>query len=185
MKIAIFGGSFDPPHIGHEEIVHKIIKQIKIDKVIVVPTYLNPFKDNFYFKPLRRFKFIRTLFKGNQKVKVSDFEIKQNRSVPTIETVNHLKIKYNTSTIYLIIGADNLEKLHLWNNFEELNSLVKFIVISRDGYEVKNDIIQFKKIDMNIDISSTSLRKNLELRYIPKKIEQKVSQLWKKESKEL
>jgi len=181
MKIAVFGGSFDPPHIGHEKIVDKIIQQIDIEKVIVVPTYLNPFKENFHFKPLRRFKFIRELFKGNTKVKVSDFEIKQDRAVPTIETIKYLNKKYNTSKIYLVIGADNLKTIHLWNNFDELQSLVKFIVITRDGYEVKNDIIQFKKIDMNINISSSSLRKNLDFNYIPKKIEQKVSQKWKKE----
>ncbi|RLA76044.1 MAG: hypothetical protein DRG78_19755, partial [Epsilonproteobacteria bacterium] len=67
----------------------------------------------------------------------------------------------------------------------ELNKLVKFIVISRDGYEVKNDIIQFINVKMDIKISSTVLRKEFDLKYIPKKIQQKVKQLWKKESKEL
>ena len=49
MKIAIFGGSFDPPHIGHEHITKQVLKQLDVDKVIVVPNFQNPFKDKTLF----------------------------------------------------------------------------------------------------------------------------------------
>ena len=184
MNIAIFGGSFDPPHIGHENIVHKVLDTVDIDKLIVVPTYLNPFKNKFHLNPLDRFDLLHNLF-DNDKIEVSRFEINQNKAVPSIETINHFKRLYTPHNIYLIIGADNLKSLHMWNNFEELSRIVKFIVISRDGYEAKNDIIQFINIKMDIKISSTILRENFDLKYIPKKIQQKAKQLWKKESKEL
>ena len=121
------------------------------------------------------------LFQEFKKVEVSDFEITQNRAVPTIETVRYLQQKYSPKNIYLVIGADNLKSIHLWNNFEELKTSVKFIVIQREGYEVKNDIIRFNTINMDIGISSSLLRDNFDLKYIPKKIQQKVKNIWKKE----
>ena len=181
MNIAIFGGSFDPPHIAHENIVDEVIENINVDTLFVVPTYLSPFKDKYHLEPKERFELLATLFEADKKVKVSDFEIIQNRAVPTIETVEYFHKKYSPKNIYLVIGADNLQTLHLWNNFEQLQELVKFIVISREGYEVKNDIIHFKAINMDIDISSTFLRENFNLEYIPKKIQQKVQNIWKKD----
>jgi len=181
MNIAIFGGSFDPPHIAHEEIVKSLIHMEDIDKIYVVPTYLSPFKDKYHLEPNQRFSLLSSLFEDFQKVEVFDFEIQQNRAVPTIETVRYIKEKYTPETIYLVIGADNLKSLHLWNDFEKLKNSVEFIVIQREGYEVKNDIIQFKTINMDIDISSTLLRDNFDLKYIPKKIQQKVKNIWKKE----
>jgi len=181
VNIAIFGGSFDPPHIAHENIVNEVIENINADKLFVVPTYLSPFKDKYHLEPKERFELLTTLFEEDKKVEVIDFEIKQNRAVPTIETVKYLNETYNPKNIYLVIGADNLQTLHLWNDFEQLQELVKFIVISREGYEVKNDIIHFKAINMDIDISSTFLRDNFDLKYIPKKIQQKVKNIWKKD----
>jgi len=181
MNIAIFGGSFDPPHIAHEKIVKKVIENMSLDQLFVVPTYLSPFKDKYHLKPKERFELLTTLFEENEKIEVIDFEITQNRAVPTIQTVRYLNKKYGPKNIYLIIGADNLQSIHLWNNFKQLQVLVKFIVIFREGYEVKNDIIDFKTINMDINISSTFLRDNFNLQYIPKKIQQKVQNIWKKD----
>lgn len=181
MNIALFGGSFDPPHIAHEEIVKSLLQVEDIDKLYVVPTYLSPFKDKYHLEPKERLELLIDLFQEFKKVEVSDFEITQNRAVPTIETVRYLQQKYSPKNIYLVIGADNLKSIHLWNNFEELKTSVKFIVVQREGYEVKNDIIRFNTINMDIDISSSLLRDNFDLKYIPKKIQQKVKNIWKKE----
>jgi len=181
MNLAIFGGSFDPPHIAHDQIVHNALEHLDIDKIIVVPTFLSPFKDKYHLEPQDRFELISTLFDKEDYVEVSDFELKQEFAVPSIVTVNHFKREYSPLKIYLIIGSDNLKSIHLWNNFEQLKELVEFVVISRDGYEVKNDIIRFIKLDMDINISSSTLRENFDLKYIPTKIQQKVKQLWNKE----
>ena len=142
MNLALFGGSFDPPHIGHQLIVYEVLKKIDIGKLVVVPTFLNPFKIKSHFSPNDRLELIKELFSNEEKVEVSDFEVLQNRAIPSIETVAYLKQKFNPKKIYFVIGADNLKSLHLWNDFDKLNQLVTFIVISRDGYEEKNDIIE-------------------------------------------
>jgi len=181
LNIAIFGGSFDPPHIGHEKIVDKVIDSIKLDKFIVVPTFLNPFKSKYHFEPKIRYELLTSLFDGNEQISISDYEVLRNKATPTIETIEHLNTLYNPKNIYLVIGSDNLEKLHLWSNFSKLQKLVTFVVVSRYGYEAKNDIIQFINIELDIPVSSTSLRESLNLDLIPTKIQQKVKKLWKTE----
>jgi len=181
MNIAVFGGSFDPPHIGHEKIVHEVLNHLNLDKLIIVPTFLNPFKSYSHFSPKIRYELLNQLFKDTKKIEISDFEINKNNPSKTIDTIRYIKNIYKPNHLYLIIGADNLKTLHLWHDFKKLKDLVTFIIISREGYEVKNDIIQFIDIELNINTSSTDLRENLDLRYIPDKIKQKVKQLWNKE----
>ncbi len=180
MNIALYGGSFDPIHKGHEAIINELLKLEDIDRLFVVPTYLNPFKSSFHFTPVQRYDLLKDLLKDKEKVEVCDFEILNNKATPTIETVEFLKKKYSPDKIYVVIGADNLEKLHLWKDFERLNTLVEFIVVTRNGYEAKNDIIRFKRIDLDINISSSYLRDELNLDYIPKKIVKKVLEYGRK-----
>jgi nicotinate-nucleotide adenylyltransferase len=184
LNIAIFGGSFDPVHIGHEMIINKISQLSYINKLIVVPTYLNPFKKKYLLHPQDRFDILHKMYNSYPNILISDFEINRGEPTPTIITVEDFNLFYKPKKIYLIIGADNLKTLHLWDNFERLNQLVEFIVVKRDGYEVKNDIIEFKTINMNINISSSSLREKLDLKYIPKKIQKKVNDIWNKELRE-
>jgi len=178
-NIAVFGGSFDPVHIGHEMIINKCLVKLDIDMLYVVPTFLNPFKNKTYLDAKIRFDLLNKLFKENNKIDILDYEIKQNKPISTIETIKHIKNTININKIYLIIGADNLDKLHLWDRIEELKQLVQFVVISRDHQKQKDDIIQFIKIDVNMKISSTQVRDDLALEYIPSKIQKEVEKLWK------
>jgi nicotinate-nucleotide adenylyltransferase len=182
-NIAIFGGSFDPIHIGHEMIINKCLVRLDIDMLYIVPTFLNLFKNKAYLDANIRFHLLNKLFKDNKKINISDYEIKQNKPVPTIETVKYIKNTIAIDKIYLIVGADNLNKLHLWKRIEELKQLVQFVVISRDHKKLKDDIIQFIKIDLNIKVSSTQVRNDLILEYIPLKIQKEVEKLCKIEQK--
>ena len=68
MQIAIFGGSFDPIHVAHVTIVQEALKNLDIDMLVIVPTYLNPFKSRFYLNPQTRFKLIQKVFSKFEKV---------------------------------------------------------------------------------------------------------------------
>lgn len=153
--IALFGGSFDPPHIGHEAIVKALVNMKEIDKIIVVPTFLNPFKSHSHASPELRLSWIKEVFNEYDKVEISDYEVRQNKSVASILSVKHFLKKYKK--IYLVIGADNLESLNKWESYNELKELVTFIVASRNGIEIPKEYITLN-IDENI--SSTQLRRN-------------------------
>ena len=156
--IALFGGSFDPPHIAHEMIVQEALKIDGVDKVLIMPTFLNPFKTSSHAPAALRLSWLKNIFASQKDVEISSYEVDQKRKVSSIESVKYLLKRYKK--IYLIIGADNLKSLHKWENYNELKTLVHFIVVSRDKIEIPNTFLQIK---VDEDISSTQLRKNMDV----------------------
>ncbi len=153
--VALFGGSFDPPHIGHEAIVKALLGLKEIDKVIIIPTFLNPFKSKSFTSATTRLKWLKEIFNEFKRVEVSDYEVKQEQKVPSIRSVKHFLKRYKK--IYLVIGADNLASLDKWERHSELKELVTFIVASRDGIEIPKE---FLTLTIDEKISSTQIRRN-------------------------
>lgn len=174
---ALFGGSFDPPHIGHMMIVNKLKEQGWIDKVVVMPTYLNPFKKGFHASPSKRLEWLKKLFANDDKVIVSDYEVRQNKPVTTIQTLKELKKRYDK--VYIVVGADNLAALPQWHDYETLKKEAEFIVVTRPGYKIEGN---WKTIPLDVDISSSELRKNLQKAYLPKQIADTVVHYYKEKN---
>jgi nicotinate-nucleotide adenylyltransferase len=151
VHIAIFGGSFDPPHIGHQTIVKKALKKLDIDLLLIVPAYLNPLKVKSFLDAKTRFKLLKKLFSKKESVKVSSFEIDMKRPVYSIETIKFVLKKYKPEKLYLIIGADNYKSFHLWDSFEEIEKLVTLVVVTRDGIKYNNNG-NVKKLKVDIKI---------------------------------
>ena len=178
-KIAIFGGSFDPPHLGHLEIVKKALRTLDIDKLIVVPAYVSPFKKAHGAPPQLRFEWLKKIPAFDPRIEVSDIEIKKGGPSYTIETVDHFSEIFDT--IYLIIGADNLESLNRWHRFDELNRKVKWVVATRNDEKIPEG---FVRLEVKMPISSTKLRRNIVPEWIPEPIRKEVSQYYSKHMKE-
>jgi len=175
--IALFGGSFDPPHIGHETIVKALCNFDFLDKIVVMPTFLNPFKDTFFAPAELRLSWLRKMFLNYKKVIVSSYEVDKQTKVPTIESVEHLLKEYDK--VYLIIGADNLKSLNRWHRFEDLKNLVTFIVATRNDIKVDDS---FLKLDVKEDISSSCLRVNIQEYKLPKIIKNEILQYYKEKN---
>ncbi len=173
--IALFGGSFDPPHLGHVRVVDEALKTLNIKKLIIVPAYLNPFKTKSVAPASLRFKWLCKIFEYYENVEISDFEIKQNRSVATIETVKHFK-NLESCRIFVIIGADNLHSLKQWHRYEELQSLVDFVVAHRDAVEIPKEYID---LHVNAPVSSTALRETLDHMLIPVSVSNEINTYYK------
>ena len=154
--IALFGGSFDPPHIGHEAIVTELLELKYIDKVVIMPTYLNPFKSTSFAPSTLRLKWLKNIFALFNNVEISSYEVDLEQKIPSIQSVKYLLKSYEK--IYLVIGADNLKSLSKWANYEELKYLVTFIIVTRDNIEVPT---KFLKLHVEKEISSTDLRSNI------------------------
>lgn len=155
--VALFGGSFDPPHLGHVRIVEEALKIADVEKVVIMPTFLNPFKAGSHASSELRLKWIRGIFQDMPNVEVSSFEVDLQKSVPSIQSVLYLLKKYQK--VYLIIGADNLQSLHKWERYEELDSLVTFVVATRGKVQIPENFLQ---LPVEEKISSTELRKTLD-----------------------
>jgi len=176
--VALYGGSFDPPHIAHEAIVKALREKTFIDEVVVMPTFLNPFKSHSRADAALRLSWLRELFADYKDVIVSSFEVDSGIKVPTIMSVKYLLKSYER--VYLVIGADNLSTLSLWQNFNELAELVTFIVVTRDGVEIPSNYI---KLEIDEPISSSLLRQEMQCSKIPKKIALKVEQYYNEGSR--
>lgn len=172
--VALYGGSFDPPHIGHKAIVDALEKLNFIDEIVVMPTYLNPFKSQFFAPSELRLKWLKEIFEAYKKTSVSDYEVLQQERVPSISTVKYLLQSYKK--IFFVIGADNVATLHQWQSYKELKQRVTFIVATRDRHRVSDD---FMKIHINQEISSTKLRQEMDITKLPKKCAQEIAQYYK------
>lgn len=162
---ALFGGSFDPPHFGHLRIVESALAELEIDKLFVVPTFLNPFKSNFYFSPKARLEWLRILCQSlpnsfKDKVEVLDYEVRQNAPVPTYQTLQFIQQTYlSKGKVYLLVGADNVESLSKWKDFDKLKKSVEFVIIPRKGFRIPQE---FKSLSFRtMDIGSTEIRNKL------------------------
>ena len=166
MKIAIYGGSFNPMHIGHEKIVDYVLKNLNMDKIIIIPVGIPSHRENNLEQSNTRLKICREIFKNNKKVEVSDIEIKSEKKSYTYDTLLKLiEIYGKDNEFFEIIGEDSLKNLKTWKNYKELLNLCKFIVFRRK--DDKNTKIDSEfLINKNIiileneyyNISSTEIR---------------------------
>jgi len=176
-SIALFGGSFDPPHIGHIAVVDALLRVEYIDKVVVMPAFLNPFKSEVFASASLRIKWLKSIFKTYKRVEVSSFEIEQKEKVASIKSVKFLLKKYKK--IYLVIGADNLKSLEKWYKYNELKELVTFIVASRKGIDIPNGFIKLK---VNENVSSTELRAKIVTSKIPEICKNEIQKYYKEKN---
>jgi nicotinate-nucleotide adenylyltransferase len=174
--IAIFGGSFDPPHKGHQLIVEKAIENLQIDKLFIVPAYLNPFKTSTLADATTRLSWCHTLFDSIDRVEVVDYEIKEGKSTVTSQSVKHFNQAYNVK--YLIIGSDNLSTLTKWHAFEWLNETVTWVIVTRDNHHLDTDELnKWELLPVEAPISSTQIREEKDLQFIDEKIRESVKHI--------
>lgn len=175
MDAALFGGSFDPPHIGHEAIIRAACRVDFIEHLFVVPAYLSPFKKSFLCPPEKRLEWMRQLVKPLPKAEVIDYEIRAGRPVPTIETVEWLKERYDLRNLWLIIGADNLSGMAQWHRSDDLLTQVRLLVIPRNGITCDKHTI----LEVDMPVSSSALREGFDPKFIPDTIAADVTAYFK------
>ncbi len=153
-KIAIFGGSFDPPHYGHYDIVKNLEKNF--DRVIVVPSYISPFKqgDVDAEKDAKtRLKLCKSFF-GSQKTEVCSREINKRGVSYSVDTAQYFRRKFKDADIAWVIGSEEAEKLGLWHDFDRLKKLVRFLIVPRPGYVPDPDTLKsLKKCGAKLSIA--------------------------------
>ena len=166
MKIGIFGGSFNPPHKMHKNIVSQLIKKGYLDKIIIVPTADN-YNKPYLLKGEDRLKMLRGVFKNDKRVIISSFEV--DGSLYTINTLNYYSKKYPKADLYFICGTDNLASLYSWKKYEEILTNYKLMVVARDSNDFYKEIDKYIKYKNHIfladikpkGISSTEIRNEI------------------------
>lgn len=179
MKIAILGGRFDPPHIGHLLIVRQILeKRSDIKEVWLIPAGKHQWKKT---EASAKHRLAMLQFFKSDRIKISDTELSRKGISYTIDTVREIKEKYNHS-IYWIVGADIISEFQRWKKTEELINLATFIVFPRDPFALPIKLpkgfeeIRSKNL-ITTSLSSTIIRERIKkhlsiTNLVPKEVEE-------------
>ena len=173
-KIALFGGTFDPIHLGHTEIAAAAAEHICAEKVVFIPAKRSVLKpDPPVASSKDRLAMITLAIEDNKKFEVSNYELKKPGSSYSLETVRKFRADYGVdASIYFLVGADSIDELPYWYGITELIEECNLSVMYRAGYERPDfakfeDLLGFycvEKLKQNIietpliDISSSRIR---------------------------
>lgn len=136
-RIAFYGGSFDPPHIGHLEIARKLIEQFSLDEFVFIPAFHAPHKkDRKPTSAFHRFAMLALATKDWETVKVSKMELELPEKPYTVETLSRLKNELSDTEIFFVMGADSWADILTWREWEMVLTLVNIIIVTRPDYEI-------------------------------------------------
>ncbi len=182
-SIGIYGGSFNPPHLGHLIVVDSVCEQLGLDKVIFIPASTPPHKLGVALAPsLDRYEMTALAIRHNSLFEVSDLEIHREGYSYTIDTILQLEVLYPKAKFSLLIGADNFVDIESWKSLEEIIAKVDLVVMNRPEYSIARHSGKYARMARfvtvpAIGISSTDIRRRVKqgrsIRYlVPKEVEQ-------------
>ena len=164
--IALFGGTFDPIHLGHLAVAQLALESLHLSEVIFIPTAHNPLKGVDTTGRGHRLRMVEQAVEGYSHFSVWAGEVTRGGESYTVETLRYFKELHPNTQIYFVIGADSVEGFHHWYKAQEILSLVTLAVVQRPGFELCFDpslpIDTFVEIPSpHWGISSTTLREYL------------------------
>jgi nicotinate-nucleotide adenylyltransferase len=165
-RIGIFGGSFDPPHIGHLIIAELARRSLDLEIVYLVPAYRPPHKaGNHASTASDRLTMTKLSVRGNPGLRVSDIEIKRKGLSYTVDTVRSFHRKYPTAELFLIIGSDSLQQFHSWKDPQAILALATLAVYRRPRrapgkWQHSPSRLRFIKGPM-MELASSDIRKRI------------------------
>jgi nicotinate-nucleotide adenylyltransferase len=138
VKIGFLGGSFDPVHFGHLLAAQDVYEQYRLDRLVLVPAAQAPLKPNDVQSSAEdRLAMLRAAVGWDRRFEISDFELRRGGVSYTVDSARHFRALHPQDDLYWIIGGDQLPKLELWRDVEELARLVEFIFLERPGFPVR------------------------------------------------
>lgn len=178
MRIGIFGGTFNPPHLGHKNLALQIKEAADLDRIIIIPAFVPPHKQaqqlasGEHRAKMCEIMFVEDFFT------VSDIEIRRQGKSYTYDTVCQLKDEYPDDELFLIIGSDMLLSFHKWFRYEDILSYVTLCVASRSDEVSKDSLSSYALNTLKLDeskgeiiipdiepmeVSSTAVREQIKL----------------------
>lgn len=134
MKLGIYGGSFDPVHLGHLLVAQAAVEELGLDRIFFVPAAQSPFKTNAKPAPdAVRLRLLRLALAGKTYCEVDDQEIQRGGISYTVDTLRAYAKKFPGAELFYLIGADNAAKLNGWREPTELARLAEFVAVPRPG----------------------------------------------------
>ena len=170
MRLAIFGGSFDPPHVGHLLAAEDAVDQLSLDRVLLVPTATQPLKvGRAVATAEQRLAMTRLLVDGDPRFEVSAVEVDRSGLSFTVDTLTHFAAAYPAAELFLLLGTDVLATFAQWREPERVLAMARPVVLERaddgepslsPGLDARGTAI-LRLSTRRVDVSSTEIRERV------------------------
>ena len=154
--IGIFGGTFDPVHKGHTEIIKNLFELIPLDKVIVIPNGIPPHRQASVSSE-ERLKMVSSAFKSSDKVVIDNREIKKKDPSYAISTLRELIEENLEHSLVWIMGSDAFAEIDSWYQWEDFIKMINIIVMVRPNHEIPIESEAYKLLQRSQTIDKDSL----------------------------
>lgn len=184
-KIGFYGGCFNPPTKAHIEMAKKAIKECDLDEVVFVPVG-DSYKKQELAQGIDRYNMLKIACEGNDKLKVSDIEIRSSHKYNAIDIFEIISNKYKDDKRFFLMGVDNLSKMSEWKESKKLIENYNYIIFERNNVNAdsiikSNEMLENNKENFEIiknndykEISSTNIRESIKIGKKPEDINEKV-----------
>ncbi|HEV7596489.1 MAG TPA: nicotinate-nucleotide adenylyltransferase [Gemmatimonadaceae bacterium] len=164
MRIGVFGGTFDPPHVGHLLLAADARESLNLDRLIFIPVWTQPLKVGTppVASPQDRLEMVRLAVADDANYAVDDAEINRKGLSYTVDTLEYLAVRYASAELYLLVGEDALAGFRQWRNPQRILELATLALMMRSGAP---DIGDWRRAEglvrlstRRVDVSSTEIR---------------------------
>lgn len=133
-RLGLFGGAFNPVHLGHLLVARAAIEDLELDRLFFIPAALSPFKQESPPAPAElRLRWLRLALASHMNCAIDEQELRRGGVSWTIETARHYAAGFPQAKLFCLIGADNIAQLNAWREADELAKLVEFAAVPRPG----------------------------------------------------
>lgn len=167
MNIGIYGGTFNPPHLGHLLLAQSAIDAFALDRVLMMPAFRSPFKLMSESLPAEmRAEMVALAVSGNARLACEYYEVLRGGVSFTVDTLRHLHARQPADSLFLLMGADTFSEFPLWKDPDRIAELATIAVAQRPGSDLERASATgapaFRRFDMPLlDISSTDIRRRV------------------------
>lgn len=164
-RLGLFGGTFDPPHIGHLVVAQDAVEALGLHRLLLIPAKLPPHKTDRVISPAHlRLEMARAAVVEDEAMGVSDVELDREGPSYTVDTLEHFRSLHADRELFFLMGEDQLREIHLWHEVDRLAGLARIVVMARDGVEPGDTApeleIEYHRIPVTrIDLSSSQIRR--------------------------
>jgi len=135
LKIAFYGGSFDPPHLGHMAIANALLRQFELDEFVMLPAFHAPHKKRATpTSAFDRWAMLSLMTANESRISLSKLEIEEPTPTYTVDTLMRLKSMLKDVRIFFVMGADSWSQIRTWREWESVLTLTDQIVVTRPGF---------------------------------------------------
>ena len=162
-RVGIFGGTFDPPHVGHVSVARDVGDQLSLDEIVWLPARHSPLKpDEPLTDPRVRLAMVQAAADLDPRFRVDGRELEREGPSFTVDTLNELREGpfAGDVEVFLIIGIDQYRAFHEWKAPHEIQGLARLAVMDRDGEGANNDALSVPV--RRVDVSSTQIRERVQ-----------------------